>query len=649
MRVSCTRDSSHPHAVTSTSKGYSAAYDASGNMTCRATTAASTCSGSSPTGQQLSYDAEGRLSLWQNQPTSPTQTVNYLYDGSGNRVAMQSTVNGTTTLTSYIGSIEEVQTSGGSTQTTTYYSVEGKRVAADVNGTFYYFGYDALGSQVAVLDAAGHLVGAQLYSPYGNSRYNNGTLPTSIGFTGQRADSVTGLDYYVARYYDPNVGQFLSADSVQGNTVGMDPYAYVGGNPETRTDPTGRMFVNPGSLGGGGGDGGGGTVAPYGGGCPSHGFAPAGCGGGTADGYTGPAHGYIPPTPTQVVAIAHGFTQHKPPVFGQPGSSMTPLLYMYLFRYQAYIRMEAALNQEGMSMSQNLVHDAYQFMDEVNEVDRNLWNLNDDTVALFRHINALLIKSVPIGMRAVNEFGGLDEGGLCGGGLSFEASTKVATTQGEQAIGTLKVGEKVWAYNPKTHKMELQPIVHVWINHDNDLVDLTLTITTHSAHGTLKKSEVLHTNKRHPFLTMEQGFLPVSRLTLGMHVERANGSVGVVTGWSIVAGAKTMYNLEVAQDHTFTVGDGQWVVHNCGWDGDSVEDYPGAVPVGKLSRVNDNYIKQNGVDAHRLKDDIPLDGPGSRFNLYKDRDGWLFKVPNGKNPATFAVDTGFNIYDYMND
>ncbi len=46
-------------------------------------------------------------------------------------------------------------------------------------------------------------MGAQLYSPYGASRYNTGTLPTSIGFTGQRADSVTGLDYYNARYYDP--------------------------------------------------------------------------------------------------------------------------------------------------------------------------------------------------------------------------------------------------------------------------------------------------------------------------------------------------------------------------------------------------------------------------------------------------------------
>jgi YD repeat-containing protein len=89
-------ESNHPHAVTSTSNGYSATYDAAGNLICRALTSTTTCSGSSATGQQLSYDAQGRLSLWQNQPTSPTATVNYLYDGSGNRVAMQSAVNGTT-------------------------------------------------------------------------------------------------------------------------------------------------------------------------------------------------------------------------------------------------------------------------------------------------------------------------------------------------------------------------------------------------------------------------------------------------------------------------------------------------------------------------------------------------------------------------
>src|SRR5579883_2314857 len=189
--------------------------------------------------QRFSYDAQGRLATWESQPNAPAHSASYLYDGAGTRVAMQTTVNGTTTLTAYIGSIEEVQTTGSVTTTTTYYTVQGKRIAANVNGSLYYFGYDALGSQVAVLNASGNLVGSQLYGPYGNSRYSNGTLPTSIGFTGQRSDSVTGLDYYVARYYDPVVDQFLTADTVQGNAQGMDPYAYVGGNPETMNDPTG--------------------------------------------------------------------------------------------------------------------------------------------------------------------------------------------------------------------------------------------------------------------------------------------------------------------------------------------------------------------------------------------------------------------------
>ncbi|MGH7240561.1 MAG: RHS repeat-associated core domain-containing protein, partial [Candidatus Saccharimonadales bacterium] len=59
-------------------------------------------------------------------------------------------------------------------------------------------------------------------------------------------------DYYNARYYDPVTGQFLSADTVQGNAQGMGPYTYVGGNPETRIDPTGRRFSPPSVFEGGG-------------------------------------------------------------------------------------------------------------------------------------------------------------------------------------------------------------------------------------------------------------------------------------------------------------------------------------------------------------------------------------------------------------
>jgi len=50
----------------------------------------------------------------------------------------------------------------------------------------------------------------------------------------------------MSRYYDQVAGVFLSADVVQGNMQGMIPYAYVGGNPETKNDPTGQMLIDGG-------------------------------------------------------------------------------------------------------------------------------------------------------------------------------------------------------------------------------------------------------------------------------------------------------------------------------------------------------------------------------------------------------------------
>ena len=159
----------------------------------------------------------------------------------------------------------------------------------------------------------------------------------------------------------------------------------------------------------------------------------------------------------------------------------------------------------------------------------------------------------------------LEEGAssaLSDAGCSFTPMTSVTTNHGKQSIGTLKVGEKVLAYNPKTKKMELQPILHVWITQDNDLVNLTLTTHSGQSKAAKSSSEVIHTNKKHPFLTVEKGFLPVGQIKLGMHVVEADGHVGVITGWVLVPGVMTMYNLEVAHDHTFTVGYAQWIVHN---------------------------------------------------------------------------------------
>jgi YD repeat-containing protein len=94
---------------------------------------------------------------------------------------------------------------------------------------------------------------------------------------------------------------------------------------------------------------------------------------------------------------------------------------------------------------------------------------------------------------------------------SFTSQTTVATDQGKQSISKLHPGNKVWAYNPKTHKMEVQPILHVWVHQDDDLVDLTITPVKPASHDEKTeqtKSELIHTNKKHPFLqspTLWQG------------------------------------------------------------------------------------------------------------------------------------------------
>jgi RHS repeat-associated protein len=132
---------------------------------------------------------------------------------------------------------------------------------------------DGQGSVLASLSASA-VQGEQLYDPYGSHRYAEGTPGTDRGYTGQFTDTAAGLSYYNARYYLRHIGVFLSPDHVQGNAQGMDPYAYVGGNPETRTDPTGeRMCVEDGDgvtcskPGDGGGSGGSGGTYCYSGNC----------------------------------------------------------------------------------------------------------------------------------------------------------------------------------------------------------------------------------------------------------------------------------------------------------------------------------------------------------------------------------------------
>ena len=50
-----------------------------------------------------------------------------------------------------------------------------------------------------------------------------------------------GLYYYRARYYDPNIGRFISSDPIEFGAGDFNFYRYVGNDPVNRNDPSGHM------------------------------------------------------------------------------------------------------------------------------------------------------------------------------------------------------------------------------------------------------------------------------------------------------------------------------------------------------------------------------------------------------------------------
>lgn len=98
---------------------------------------------------------------------------------------------------------------------------------------------DGLGSIIGETNSAGALSASYAYSPYGDSA-NSSSTPTPFQFTGRENDGATGLYYYRARYYAPQLGRFISEDPL-GLQGGTNFYAYAFGDPVNNTDPSGEF------------------------------------------------------------------------------------------------------------------------------------------------------------------------------------------------------------------------------------------------------------------------------------------------------------------------------------------------------------------------------------------------------------------------
>jgi RHS repeat-associated protein len=119
---------------------------------------------------------------------------------------------------------------------------------------------DRLGSASLVLDHRGHVLTRDAADPYGAPRLawradDNIAAPT-YRFTGKEDDALSGAIAIGARHYLPQLGRWASPDphfllenpDAALTTPGeANPYSYVGGNPVSFTDPTGRKGLAHGS------------------------------------------------------------------------------------------------------------------------------------------------------------------------------------------------------------------------------------------------------------------------------------------------------------------------------------------------------------------------------------------------------------------
>ena len=193
------------------------------------------------------WDWKNRLS----ESSNGIATTSYAYDHDVNRVEYN---NG-----SAIIYYPNKYYNESSTDTSTLHIFAGDKliatiVADGISTSTYYIHTDHLSGTSVATDKSGTAVQVTDYYPFGDIRVNEktGSFDEQRKFTGYEHDDGTDLEYAGARYYNANIGRFISQDPFTREypeTFIADPqqlnlYSYVRNNPLRFIDPLGLWTDN---------------------------------------------------------------------------------------------------------------------------------------------------------------------------------------------------------------------------------------------------------------------------------------------------------------------------------------------------------------------------------------------------------------------
>lgn len=193
------------------------AYDRSGNLLV------------DEAGRQLQYDALGRLIGWTHGPAQrmyrydPLDRIGCVEEGGDRRYRY------------YDG--DKVAYEASEKAPSSFHCVSGSMVAQIISTGAVLLGWDAQGSVVGEASVG---LNRPVYTAYGHRAKGSGD--SDIAFAGELSDSATGC-YFLGSYrmYNPRLMRFHSPDSASPfGEGGLNGYAYCGGDPVNRVDPTGQ-------------------------------------------------------------------------------------------------------------------------------------------------------------------------------------------------------------------------------------------------------------------------------------------------------------------------------------------------------------------------------------------------------------------------
>jgi RHS repeat-associated protein len=224
-------------------------YDLCGNLIVR--------QGGLATAQALAYDGENQLT---NIAQAGVQDVQFGYAADGARLWKQ--VNQDPARVSvWIGNIYEEKLDANKFKHTLFHVFAGSQqvctfeAGSALNGGStsgaigYYYHEDNLTTTSVLTDSLGNSQEVDAYYPFGTTETATpqAAFPVSRRFTGQVLDAETGLYYYNARYYDPELGRFIQPDDEIpdfSNPQSYNRYSYVRNNPLRYTDPDGHFGLD---------------------------------------------------------------------------------------------------------------------------------------------------------------------------------------------------------------------------------------------------------------------------------------------------------------------------------------------------------------------------------------------------------------------